>query len=107
MQNQRVTTPMTSVASGVTTTIPLDPNSTGWCIKLNKDTATAGTLTLTAVSPGATTAETVYDSYGAAIVYNAASSTAQTYSFNGQPVDSVIITPAGLNGTYKYSFAQW
>ena len=95
------------IASGVTTVIKVDPNATGWSIKINKDGATSGTLALTGKSPGASTAETVYDQYGVAISFDCATGTSQTYRFADQPMDEVIITPTTLNGTYKYSFSQW
>ena len=98
---------MTTVAAGVTTQIGTDSNMVGWSIKINKGTATVGTLTLTAVSPGATTGEACSDDTKAPIVFNCATSTAQTYFFPFQPADLVIITPSGLDGTYKYSFSQW
>lgn len=107
MLNQRATTSMQTVAADVTTSIGTDANMIGWSIKINKGTATTGTIALTAKSPGASIAEVVYDSYGAAISFNAASSTAQTYYFIGQPVDMVILTPTTLNGTYTYTFSQW
>ena len=107
MLNQRATTATTEVAADVTTNIGTDSNMIGWSIKINKGTANSGTIALTAKSPGASTAEVVYDSYGAAISFNAASSTAQTYYFNGQPVDMVTLTPSTLNGTYTYTFSQW
>ena len=107
MLNQVSKMPMTSVLAGVTTEAPTDPNSTSWSIKINKGTATTGTVTLTAKSRGATTAETVYDSNGVAIVFNAASSTAQTYYFPNTPVDLVVMTPSTLDGTYTYALTQW
>jgi len=107
MLNQVSKTSTQTVAAGVTTTIGTDPNAASWSIKLNKGTATSGTMALTAKGPGASTAETVYDQNGVAIVFNAASSTPQTYYFTNKPVDSIVITPTALNGTYTYTFGQW
>lgn len=107
MLNQIARVPSTSVAAGVTTTQGVDGNAVNWSIKLNKGTATVGTLTLTAKGPGASTAETVYDSTSTAIMFNCASSTPQTYYFTGKPIDSFTITPSGLDGTYTYAFGQW
>jgi len=107
MLNQVAKQNASGVGAAVTTQIAPDGNAVNWSIKINKDSATSGTIALTAISANATTAETVYDSYGAAVVFDAATSTAQTYYFTGKPVDLVILTPSALNGTYKYSFSQW
>lgn len=107
MLNQVAKQSASAILAGTTTTITADPNMVNWSIKINKDGATSGTIALTAKSPNAATAETVYDSYGAAIMFNCASSTPQTYYFTGKPVDLVILTPSALDGTYKYSFSQW
>ena len=88
------------------TSIVCSKGATKHQIKVNKDGGTVGTLTLTAKAAGAATAETLYDQNGAAIVFNLASSTPQTYVFEAV-LDSIIITPAGLDGTYKYEFAEW
>jgi len=107
MLNQTAKQSGAAIAAAVTTQIVPDENAVSWSIKVNKDGGTVGTLTITAISKGAATAETVYDSTGTPIVFNLATSTAQTYYFLNTPVDKVIITPSGLDGTYKYSFAQW
>ena len=107
MLNQVAKQNASGVGAAVTTQIGGDSNMVNWSIKINKDGATSGTIALTAKSPNAATAETVYDSYGAAIVFNCASSTPQTYYFTGKPVDLVILTPSALDSTYKYSFSQW
>lgn len=106
MLNQSSSQGSTSVAQGVTTVIFCDPNATRHQIKLNKNTATAGTLTLTGTILGADTAETIYDQFGVAIVFNHASSTAQTYVIDGV-FTSFTVTPAGDNGTYKYHYSGW
>ena len=107
MLNQRATSNMTEVAAGVTTNIGTDKNMIGWTLTITAGTATEGTLAVTALGPGSDDAETVYDGAGNAIVYNFASSDTQTWPFTGKPVDMVILTPTGLDGTYKYSFSQW
>lgn len=97
---------VTGIAAGTTTTIFCDPNATRHQIKINKDGGTSGTLALTAKTRGADSAEVVYDQYVAAITFNLASSTAQTYIIEGN-FDELIITPTALNGTYKYTYAAW
>ena len=96
----------TGIAAGTTTTIKCDTSAVKHQIKINKDGGTSGTLALTAKTRGADAAEVVYDSTGAAISFNLASSTAQTYIIEGA-FDSFIITPTTLNGTYKFHYAAW
>lgn len=107
MLNQVAKQSASAILAGTTTTITADPNMVNWSIKINKDGATSGTIALTAKSPDATTAEVVYDNYGAAVVFNAATSTSATYYAYGKPIDALILTPTALDGTYKYSFSQW
>lgn len=107
MLNQVAKQSASAILAGTTTTITADPNMVNWSIKINKDGATSGTIALTAKSPDATTAEVVYDNYGADVVFNAATSTAATYYAYGKPIDALILTPTALDGTYKYSFSQW
>jgi hypothetical protein len=107
MLHQRATTPMQTVAAGVTTSPGMDGNSVSWSVTIEAGTATTGTLAVTVKGPGSDTAETAYDAAGNAIVYNFASSTVQTYPFTNKPIDMLILTPSGLDGTYKYSFSQW
>lgn len=107
MLNQVAKQSASGVGAAVTTQIAPDGNAVNWSIKINKDGATSGTIALTAKSPDATTAEVVYDNYGAAVVFNAATSTSATYYAYGKPIDALILTPTALDGTYKYSFSQW
>ena len=106
MQNTVTRQAKDAIGASTTTTIFCDPNATTHQIKINKDGATSGTLALTAKSAGSATAETMYDQNGAAIVFNCASSTAQTYTFNNA-LDAIFITPSALDGTYKFTYSCW
>jgi hypothetical protein len=106
MLNQRATTNEQTVAAATITNVGTDKNCVSWSIKIGAGTATSGTVAMTAKSPGASSGEVVYDEFGSAIVFNAATSTAQTYYFSNKPVDMVILTPTALDGTYTYSFSQ-
>jgi len=95
-----------TVASGVNTIIGCSTTAVKHQIKMDKGTATAGTLTLTAKAASSPTGETVYDENLDAIVFNMATDTAKTYIFEGI-FDSLVITCAGSNGTYTYCYSSW
>jgi len=92
--------------AAATTPISCSKGATKHQIKINKDSANSGSIALTVKSAGATVEEIIYDEFGAAIVFNAASSTAKTYIIEGS-FDFLYLTPTGLNGTYKYSYSAW
>ncbi len=106
MLHQATPQKQSAIPAAQTYDIFCDPNATKHQIKIDKDGGTSGTIALTAKVAGATSGETVYDNLGAAIVFNLASSTAQTYVIEGV-FDSLILTPSTLNGTYKFNYCGW
>lgn len=105
MLNSPATTQKTTVAAGVTTRLACSPTATTHQIKIGAGTATTGTVTLTALSAGDSVGEAVYYN-GSAIVFDAATSTAQTFEFSGV-FDALVLAPATLDGTYTYCYAEW
>lgn len=106
MLNQTSPQSESAIAAAQTYEIFCDPNATKHQIKIDKDGGTSGTIALTAKVAGSTSGEVVYDNNAAAIVFNLASSTAQTYVIEGV-FDSLILTPSTLNGTYKFNYCGW
>ena len=102
MLNSVSRTGLQTVLQDASVSIACDPNAVKHFLTLKAGTATAGTLTLTAVPAGVGAAETVYDPYGAAITQNLASVTQKTYVIEGN-FDTLNIACSGSNGTYKYA----
>ena len=95
-----------AIPQGTTQTITVPENNTQHQLTLNKDGANSGTIAVTFKALGSTTAETLKDIYGAAVVFNCASSTLQTVRFDGA-ISEIILTPTALNGTYQCDYAGW
>lgn len=102
MLNQVSRTGLQTVASDASIAIACDPNAVEHHITLLAGTATAGTLTVTAVPASVGVAETVYYN-GSALTQNLATTAQSTYRIKGT-FDSINIACAGSNGTYKYSY---
>ena len=91
-----------TVASDVTVRIGCDPNATKHYLTLKRGTATAGTLTVTAVPSDAGSAEPVIYN-GSALTQDLAAVTQLTYDIENT-LDTIIVSCAGSNGTYQYSY---
>jgi len=94
------------IPAATTKTIAVPENNTKHQLTLYKDSATSGTIAVTFKALGSTDAETLKDAYGAAVVFNCASSSLQTLELEGV-ISDIILTPTALNGTYKCSYVGW
>lgn len=100
MLNQVDTTQELAMAQDGTVTINCDPNSVAHTFTIKANTATAGTVAVTFIPKGLTTAETLLDQYGAAVTQNLASVTQRTYRTDGMvPLKTLVFTMTGGNGT--------
>ena len=101
MLNQVSKSGLQTVASDASVSCWCDPNSIEQYLTLKAGTATAGTLTVTAVPADVGAAETVYYN-GSALTQNLATVPQMTYRIKGT-FDSINIACSGSNGTYQYS----
>jgi len=96
-----------SVLAGDTVEIDVHPEWTNHQIRIEKGTASAGTLALTDQVHAQATAEPVNDIYGAAISVSMAASSFTTRAVENRSFSKLIITPTGLNGTYHVFYRGW
>jgi len=106
MLNYPATQPQRTVAQGVTLTIDCPDGALNHSFSIERGTATAGSVAVTAVSPGQTSAETVLDSSNgnAAIVKTLTVAGVTSYSIQGIPLAKLVFTPTGDNGTWLVTY---
>jgi hypothetical protein len=89
------------LADGVQTIdIPAYLRSSTFQVTVEAGTATAGTITPTAVAANATNDESIYDAAGDAIVITLAASSAYTFVCQAS-LKQLVFTPSGTNGTFN------
>ena len=104
MLNYLATQPQRTVAQGVTLTIDTPLDALNHSFTIERGTSTAGSVAVTAVSPGQTSAEVVNDQNGAAVVKTLTVAGATTYSVQGFPLAKIVFTPTSDNGTWLVTY---
>lgn len=95
-----------TVANGaIAQTVKCDPNATTHVFAIERGTATAGTVAVTAKAFEDFTAEIVTDDLGAAITVSLGSAGASSYQINGRNLHSIIFDATGEDGTWYYQYS--
>lgn len=106
MQNQVSRQTLVTVANGAEAqTVYCDPNSTNHVFSVERGTATAGTVTVTAKAFEDFTSESVYDAAGAAITVSLATAGANSYKIADMNLYSITFDATGENGTWKFQYS--
>ena len=107
MLNYLATQPQRTVAQGVTLTIDTPLDALNHSFTIERGTSTAGSVAVTAVSPGQTSAEAVLDATAsnAPVVKLLTVAGATTYSVQGFPLAKLIFTPTTDNGTWLVTYS--
>jgi len=106
MEKQVSRQTLVTVANGaIAQTVLCDPNSTNHVFSVERVTATAGTVTITARAFDGFTAESVYDAAGGAITVSLAVAGASSYKIADMNLHSIVFDASGENGTWKFQYS--